>query len=124
MTIVVEQLDNDPIIVATIFEPVDMAVDPQKNRELCNEIARKYEGKVYRIIDFTHFELTFSQMVMGLAEDIRLSERNIVPLIVGNTNLVRLQAEAMKQEQYGGFEAKVFTSVDAAIAYAREQLAG
>lgn len=124
MTIVVEQLDNEPIIVATIFEPVDMAVDPQKNRDLCNEIARKYKGKVYRIIDFTHFELTFSQMVMGLAEDIRLSERNIVPLVVGNTNLVRLQAEAMKQEQYGGFEAKVFTHVDAAIAYAREQLAG
>lgn len=124
MTVVVKQVGDQPIVVATIYEPVDMAVDPQKNRDECNAIARKFKSKVYRIIDFTHFELTFDQLTIGLAEDIRLSEPNIVLLIVGKGDLIELQRDATKQAQYGGREAYVFNSVDEAIAFANQQIQG
>ncbi len=123
MTVVVKQVGNEPIIISTIYEPIDMSVDPQKNRDLSNAIARKFTCPVYRIMDFTHFELTFDQLVAGLSEDVRFSEANIVILVVGNDELVEFQANAMKQAQYGGREAHYFTSVESALAFAREKIA-
>lgn len=124
MTVVVKQVGNEPIILCTIYEPVDMSVDPQKNRDLSNTIARKFTVPVYRIIDFTNFELTFEQLVAGLSEDIRFSESNIVMLIVGRDELVKFQTDVMAQQQYGGREAHYFTSVDDALAFARKRIQG
>ncbi len=122
MTVVVKQVGDEPIILCTIYEPVDMSVDPQKNRDLSNAIARKFTSPVYRIIDFTHFELTFEQLVAGLSEDTRFSESNVVMLVVGKDELVQFQVDAMAQEQYGGREAHYFTSVDDALAFARQHI--
>lgn len=124
MTVEIHQVGNEPIIIATIFEPVDMSVDPIRNRDESNAIARKFTGKVYRITDFTHFELTFAQLVAGLAEDIKHSEPNIVHILVGSGHLVELQRDALKQKQYGGREAHIFASQEEALTFARNQIKG
>lgn len=122
MTVECKQLGDEPIVIATIFEPVNMAVDPQANRDFSNEVARQFDGPVYRITDFTNFEVTFSQLVLGLAEDIKSSEPNIKHVFVGSGEMVELQTRAGSQEQYGAHEIQLFESVDEAIAFAREQL--
>jgi hypothetical protein len=122
MTVEVKQLGDEPIVIATIYDPVNMETDPVENREKSNAVARKFDGPVYRITDFSNFELTFSQLVGGLAEDIKNSEDNIRHLFVGSGDLVAMQVEAAKQDQYGGQDVKLFTSVNAAIAYARDHL--
>lgn len=122
MTVTVKQLDNEPIVIATIYDPVDMLVDPFVNRDESNHIARRFTGKVYRITDFSRFHLTFSQLVQGLAEDIRLSAPNLVHLFVGSSELVNFAGDVIKQKQYGEREARVFANVDEAVAYARAEL--
>lgn len=124
MTVEIKQLPGEPIVIASIYEPIDMSVDPKTNRDECNAIARQTDGPLYRITDFSNFTLTFAQMVGGLAEDIKFSEANIVHLMVGSTDMVKMQADAVKQEQYGARDVQLFASVDEAIAYAREQIGG
>ncbi len=124
MTVEISQLPNEPIVVATIYEPIDMSVDPQTNRDRCNTIAQQTDGPLYRITDFSNFSLTFSQLVVGLVEDIKFSEANIVHLIVGSGEMMQMQLDAIRQEQYGAHDVQLFASVDDAIAYARDQIAG
>ncbi len=120
----VKQVGNEPIIVATIIPPIDTVTEPQLTGQAANEIARRFKGTVYRITDLSLVNLSYEEMVMGMADDIKHSEPNMEHVFVGPGELVELATESMKLPQYGAKGAQLVKSLEEAIAYARKQLNG
>lgn len=80
--------------------------------------------RIYLLTDMTGIELTFSQLVQILSKVRQFNEtwyENAEMLIVGQDDLVELATETLRQEKYGSHPTEFFTSVEAAMAYIKEQ---
>jgi hypothetical protein len=123
----VSRLGHEPIIIATLTDPIDWAQDIKKTTAEVAALAAEIEGRGFRITDLTQAKVTFSELMMGLAAVLRseggwLSTPQITPLVVTTQELGReFQAFVAQQEQYGKLQIEIFSTLEQAIAYAREQ---
>jgi hypothetical protein len=123
----VSRLGHEPIIIATLSDPIDWAQDIKKTTAEVAALAAEIEGRGFRITDLTQTNVTFSELMMGLAAVLRseggwLSTPQITPLVVTTQELGReFQAFVAQQEQYGKLHIEVFSTLEQAVAYAREQ---
>jgi hypothetical protein len=123
----VSRLGHEPIIIATLSDPIDWAQDIKNTTAQVAALAAEIEGQGFRITDLTQANLTFSELMMGLATVLRseggwLSTPRIKPLVVTTQELGReFQTFVANQEQYGKLHVEVFSTLDEAVAYAREQ---
>lgn len=122
MSLTVETVKDTPIIVITVEPPIDIDHDPADATKHALNFQKKRGGTVVRITDYTHVKLRFSDVMLGMAADTSFKDPHIINFIVGNDELVRLLAEAFKQEQYGGVDVKVFGSTAEALREARAVL--
>ena len=119
--------DNDPIILVihTGTAQPDMAISSRA------EVAKfqKAQGRmVHRILDFTGCKVDFSGLVLSMASDQGpggIDDPNVTTIFVGTTQMVDLGANAFKeQKRYGAVNpVELFTSVDAAVDFARSKVA-
>jgi hypothetical protein len=125
----VTRLDDEPIVIATLADPIDWAHDIKQSTAQVAALAAEFEGQGFRITDLTQATVTFSELMMGLAAVLRseggwLSNPQIRPLVVTTQELGReFQKFAAEQEQYGKLQIEVFSTLEEAIGYARTQCA-
>jgi hypothetical protein len=123
----VSRLGHEPIIIATLTDPIDWAQDIKKTTAHVAALAAEFEGRGFRITDLTQTNVTFSELMMGLATVLRseggwLDNPRITPLVVTTQELGReFQAFVAEQEQYAKLHIEIFSTLEQAIAYAREQ---
>jgi microcompartment protein CcmK/EutM len=130
MTITVEQLPGEPILIATFIEPMDYHQDApwmfQRFVEMRDTDLEGY-SRYYTIIDTNGVKAGFSDIVFTLGESRaarqhRREDRPVSLALVGSGGLMELASKAMGQSQYGGYSMRLFTSLDAALEATRAEL--
>ena len=122
MPITVERYQDQPIIIATITEPID------GDRDFLDMFARilgirdTIQGypKYYTIIDMTRFAPSFSEFFFALVEARKASQKRRPEFpneihLVGSGELFRLASNALGQVQYGGYTAPLHANIDEAL---------
>jgi hypothetical protein len=131
MTINVEQLPDEPIIVATFVEPMNYQEEApwmfQRFVELRDAALEGY-SRYYTIIDTNGVKAGFSEIVFMLGESRtarqnRREDRPVSLALIGSGGLMEMAAKAMSQRQYGGTGMRLFNTLDAALETIRAELA-
>lgn len=131
MTIKVEQLPGEPILVATFAEPMDFHEDtPRMFQQFIERRDTDLVGysRYYTVIDTTHVRIGFSDIVTTLGESRLASQQrrediSVTLILVGSGRLMELATKAVGQNQYGNYGMRLFTSLDEALEIVREELA-
>lgn len=130
MPIKVKQLPEEPIIVAAITEPLNLAHDMPAMFAEFIRLRLAIQGPVALIMDISQVPDSFSEMAAALAEagkGIRADKAAGVgqpPLLifVGSGSITAIASEAMGQEQYGGVRGHLCASIEEALAFAEARL--
>lgn len=127
MTIPVQRLPNEPILIVT-FE-----ADSQIRGaipEMLQQIIRLRDGitesisRYFVIIDLTQYDFTFSDLVYTMGElkgigSLRRADRPAFMMLVGVGGIVEMGVKALTQSQYGGYQSRLFATLDDALGAAR-----
>jgi hypothetical protein len=120
----IETVEGLPVVVVRLTFPPRLDVE-----NMFFEIAGEFRDvlshtkrRLYRINDFSAFYHIniFSSVVRGLAAETRGwpgtdSDPRLYPIMVGKGVNVRLIVEALRQEQYGGWNIPTFPTLDDAL---------
>ena len=122
MTVVVEQYQDQPIIIATISEPVDYRQDIPDMFTCILELrdTLKSYSKYYTIVDVTGIKPNFSELLFSLGEARKASQKRRPEFpneihMVGSGELFEMAANALSQIQYGGYTAPLHANVEEAL---------
>lgn len=123
----VEHVKDQPIIIIDCHNPFDFTNDVIESCDFVADYLRDFAGRYYRIIDFHEIEMTFSDLVQGLAAKTRqvpgsLRDPRIKTVLVGDHEFVKMKSESLKQEQYGGLDVPLFDNIRDAIAFCQEDM--
>ncbi len=128
MTISVEKLSGEPIVLVKTSNPLDASQDVPY---LFQELGRVFDESPEQLFDITDasgLKMSFGEMVSALAE---LTRGEHSPLrhpkvmgyaIVADSGLIQIGAKALGQVQYGGISATVVKTLDEAFVVAREAI--
>lgn len=124
MLVSVTKYPDDPIVVVTYRAPFAPREDITQAQEQIASILGESQAVLFRIDDLSDVDMTWNQFVEGIYVGTRevpgsMVDSRIRGILVGNGEMVKLASESMKQEQYGATNTPVFTSLEAALAYAR-----
>jgi hypothetical protein len=128
MSIVIEKLKDEPIVIHVVGESVSED-DIRSARRYDAELLSGYTGTVYRIVDARAWNSEFLDVIMIIAGIARGKqahpefENRVAEIVVTSEELVRMAAQSMSQEQYGGVNVACFEDVESALLYTREQIA-
>jgi hypothetical protein len=120
----VTKLPDEPILHLQLVPPSEPLVEAELMERYINETAPLVDGMLYVISDFSHTELSFSDVVVGMAE---FSRNTILapdavpfmPVLVGSSAMVTLIAHAARDDQYGHLDLPRFVTVEEALIYIR-----
>ncbi|MBN2548649.1 MAG: hypothetical protein JXB15_05810 [Anaerolineales bacterium] len=122
MTVLVEKLPDEPIIVADLIEPMDYYKDIPEMFARIVELRDTIVGcsKYYAIIDMSGIKADFSEIVFSLSEARKASKRRLVEFpvsvhLVGTGDLFEMVANAAAQVQYGGYKAPLYKTRQEAL---------
>ncbi len=130
MAVNVQRLPNEPIVVITMIPPVNPMQDAPRASQEAFKLKQECGGHVYRILDFSQVKLTFSDLVMGMAEDSHqpggMADKDVTTVFIGSGELVAFGVKSFaEQKQYGLVNpTQLFTSLDAALADIRQKMTG
>lgn len=130
MPVKVKQLPEEPIIVAAITEPLDLAHEMPAMFAEFIRLRLAIQGPVALIMDISQVPDSFSEMAAALAEagkGIRAGKTAGVgqpPLLifVGSGSVTAIASEAIDQDQYGGVRGHLCTSIEEALTFAETHL--
>jgi hypothetical protein len=130
MTIVVERLPEEPIIVAVWQEPMDFRTEVPEMFQQVLALRDTIEDsdRYFLIMDISSVKVSFSDVVYALGEsrvarDQRRADLPLSLLLVGSGPLLELAAKAMSQAQYGGYGMRLCASMEDALAAVRTAVA-
>lgn len=115
-----ERVPKEPVLIATLAGKVTLDEILAIYRESAGLLADIPESThKYRITDTRTLELTFSEMVLMLAEarkqvGLTTTNPNITVIFVGENEWITMSRNALKQPQYGGVDIKAVDSFDEA----------
>lgn len=126
MAINIEKLNSEAIIILTGIEPLAVPDDPMTVMQEVVNFKKEVGRPVYRILDFSQTNLTFSDMMMSMAfekdQEGGANDPAVSTVIVGKDELVRLGADSLRtQEQYGKANVSFAASVNDALTYIRSE---
>lgn len=121
MSVDINILQEEPVILFTIQAPIDGENDARVTSEKAIEFAEELGQPVYRIVDFSQVDVTFTDIVMGMSAGAGVPADLVQTYMVGSHALVKLAAESSAQEQYGGIQVYLYASVDEALDDIRAQ---
>jgi hypothetical protein len=130
MAIIVDKLPDEPIIIATLVDPVELA-DSQRGTEFTTQVLGEIDGPVYVINDFRHAHIDFSFMVQGLVEALQktrnksgsIHDPRIRMVAVTDSGMFKIAVQAAQHVQYGGFDIPLFATLEDALDYVRGKIA-
>jgi hypothetical protein len=126
MTLVVERLPNEPIIVVTWENPTDVGNEsPQKFMQV--DALIEEDEKVYVIDNMTKLKIDFGTLVSGMAaQRVKAPGSPADPrtntILVGSGTIWQIASKGARQFQYGSFDIPLFPSLEEALSYAREKI--
>jgi hypothetical protein len=114
------KLPDEPILILQLTAPADPLTDTQKMQQYIAQAMPQVEGMLYIISDFSQADLSFSDVVVGMAEfsrEIVLAPNAMpfIPVLVGSSRMVTLMAEAAHQDQYGHLNLPVYATLNEAL---------
>jgi len=88
-------------------------------------LGNEHQTRLYRIFDFHEIEMTFNDLVEGLATKTRqrpgsLRDARVYNVLVGTHELIKMKADSLGQRQYGELDVPLFETLDAAIAHCKK----
>lgn len=132
MPFILEKLPGEPILIMKSGDKADANTDQMEIVTRLEEATRGMEGPIYRITDISAAkEMDFGMLVAALAGDYHsglpgsAGDPRIRVVLVSDNPLIKLGAQSVRQEQYGGMEPPpVFSTLDEALDHCRKQLKG
>lgn len=124
MPIVLEPHVAEKILFQRYVAPVNPEEDMAATIRAIIEFSQSVQGDFFVISDAREFQVSFDVVVDALDTVRRqLAGVPVRFVIIGTDEMVRLAAEAIAQQQYGGFEpAKVFATDQEAFSYCLAEL--
>jgi len=129
MTIIVEKYSDEPIIVATMTEPMDFYQEMPAMFAHILELRDTIQNqpKYYTIIIMTGIKAGFSEIVFSLGEARKTSQKRRLELpielhLVGAGEIFEMAANALAQIQYGGYAAPLHSNVEEALVAIRADM--
>ncbi len=127
--ITVEKLPDEPIVIVNFLNPFDVNTDIS---ELYGKLRQEFEASPVPVWDITvalDLKLNFGEIVNGLA---LLTKGNFSILthpnaagyvVVADSQLIKLSAAALGQQQYGGISVQVVETIEEAHQIVRQNIA-
>jgi hypothetical protein len=106
----------------TIQPPVVMPDDPLTATEEALRFQQQQNDTICRITDFRQVQLTFADMVEGMAADEAFRSPHICSVVIGSDPMIKVGTRGFKQIQYGGVDVPLVTTREQAIQQARRLL--
>jgi hypothetical protein len=122
-------LPNEPILLAKFDEDFSVARDGEEMMGEMKRILDASSTPLYMLDDFLKLKMSFPDLVAALAMSTRgstavMRHPNVRKLVIVSTSeLLRLGGNALKQAQYGGFQADIYPSLDEALTGIRKEMA-
>lgn len=122
MGIKVETHPDESVIIVTLKAPVEMPEDALAATDATVKFQKQQKDMICRITDFSHVELSFSDVMEEMSSDRVLRDPNIQSILVGNDEMAQLTADSFRQEQYGSVDVKLVPTRKAALKQAQQLL--
>lgn len=127
MSLKVERLQQESIVLATLTG----TVTPELITEMYAQsaaLADEIGGHVYRITDVRECDISFSDLLLALAEASEgqpgsPTDPRITGMLVGTNQMSLMFSKSAEQDQYHNMNIPHFNEMDQAMAYIREQMA-
>ncbi len=128
MSVSVHKLPDEPIIIVTYADPFKGSADVAAANHQVAALETQLPGEFYRIADLVNVHMDWNELLSALQtaaarETGSLRDTRIHSIFVGSSENVALAVRSLSQRQYGSIEAKLFSSVDEALDYARQEIA-
>jgi hypothetical protein len=114
--------EHPNLLISTVEEPFDPAVDTKSALETLAYYLGEIEGRVFIVSDMRQLHPSFSDIMMGMAgasyrPDSPVRNDRVVIAQVAVGQLLEMMADWFKQEQYGKLEMPLFKTVEDAKAF-------
>ncbi len=129
MVYTLTKLPDEPIIIDIHREPIDAFKDFAGFAQDLAQLALSIEGPIYRVIDLTGLNLSFSELQSVMSEEARsgrpgsTGDPRVTAVMVAEGLIGKLVAQASKKVQYGSKEVKGFPTQEEALAHVRKLIA-
>lgn len=115
---------GEPIIVVSMSDPFDFVDDVRPMIEQIAAAAASFPGRYYVIYEFPNLTVTFSDVVMTLAEQSSkmpgsVSDPRVKAIAVAPPDMMEFAVKSLEQTQYGKLRMEILPSMEEALEYAR-----
>jgi hypothetical protein len=131
MPITISQLTGQPIVLATLEQPMELRQEVPAMFQDLIALTQSLDGYpwLYIVVDATKAgAFSFGDIVYILSESRvtiphRRADMAVRLMLIGSGMLLDLAAKAMSQLQYGGYQMRLFPTLDQALETAQDELA-
>jgi hypothetical protein len=111
VTALVEEFAKKRTVIVTISAPISFPAEVDIPLSAGRSVKQKLGSPVCRILDFTHSQLQFSDMVNGLSGELGKPggfwDHGVFSIVIGTNEWVKFGIESvLEQEQYRGANIK------------------
>lgn len=128
MVIRVDTYPEERVILVTVERPLHLNQDVKQTMASVVEFKQTVDVPVVRILDFRKIELTLGELTQGMWLERGRHGGNrdpeMIPVVIGNSELMRLAPLAVGEQMFGGRQIKLVKNLEEAMAYARMVLGG
>ncbi len=123
-----ELLPGEPIVVAHLHADFSLANETQSSIVETRRVLDSVDEPIFYILDLSNLTINIHDLISGTnsssrGEDPLWHHPNIREfLVVSQSKLIQLAAAGLNSVSFGNLEAKMFGSLDEALAYCREQI--
>lgn len=115
---------GEPIIIVRMTDPFDFLDDLRPMIEDIAASASSYPGNYYVIYEFPNLTVTFSDVVMTLAQQSSklpgsLSDPRCKAIAVAPPDMMEFAVKSLEQTQYGKLRMEILPTTEEAMEYAR-----
>jgi hypothetical protein len=128
MTVTIRELPNEPIIVFELHLPHTPEEDVTSSQKATSAFKKKMNQHIYRVVDMSFFNLSFTDAMMGMAADMNtdggVNDPNVSTIYVGSGDMVKFGAKAFQEQTQYGKTNVVFvcSTIDEGITFARAEI--
>jgi hypothetical protein len=122
------KLPGEPIVIVTIALPIERHLSSLYSiRAQIDRVAREAGGPLYVLLDLRNQDVSFSDILLGLDEQVgrppgAITDPRVRPVGVGDHPLLAIAAK--KTWQRYSIDVPIFDTLEAALQHARAELGG
>jgi hypothetical protein len=130
MPLTTDFIPDEPILIIEMFTPADPIKDGIAQLQAAVDFKKKVGGRIVKVLDFTHAEVKFSDMIQAMAAEKGqpggVNDPDISTVFVALGDMAQIGVEALKeQDQYGDIRNVIglFQTREEALAAGRAEIA-